>query len=151
MASKERFCDNCGDSMGFIDDRYYIPGDCCGLRRSPPRRHAMLDPSTTDRFVSPCAPPDGRTRELLICAAEECAEVTQRITKALRFGLDEVHPGQPLTNAQRIAGELGDLQAVVNMLAALDVLNSMEIAAAATAKYPKLDHFLQTPKEARNG
>lgn len=57
-----------------------------------------------------------RTEHLLSCLAEECAEVAQRVSKALRFGLDEVQPGQPLTNAQRIGQEFADLLAVVEML-----------------------------------
>ena len=32
MATKERFCFNCGESMGFIEDRYYDRRDCCGKR-----------------------------------------------------------------------------------------------------------------------
>ncbi len=28
--SRERFCWNCGDSMGVIQDRYYDRGDTCG-------------------------------------------------------------------------------------------------------------------------
>ena len=57
-----------------------------------------------------------RTEHLLSCLAEECAEVAQRVSKALRFGLDEVQPGQPHTNAQRIGQEFNDLLAVVEML-----------------------------------
>lgn len=57
-----------------------------------------------------------RTEHLLSCLAEECAEVAQRVSKALRFGLDEVQPGQPHTNAQRIGQEFHDLLAVVEML-----------------------------------
>lgn len=53
---------------------------------------------------------------LLTCMAEECAETAQRITKALRFGLAEIQPGQPLTNLQRINVELTDLLAVASLL-----------------------------------
>jgi NTP pyrophosphatase (non-canonical NTP hydrolase) len=49
---------------------------------------------------------------LLTCLAEECNEVAQRISKALRFGLDEVQPDQPLNNRERITEELHDLNAV---------------------------------------
>lgn len=48
---------------------------------------------------------------LLVCLAEECSEVVQRITKALGFGLDEVQPGQEFTNSQRIGQELIDVAA----------------------------------------
>ena len=57
-----------------------------------------------------------RTEHLLTILAEECAEVAQRASKALRFGLDEQQSGQELTNAERIAGEMDDLVAVWAML-----------------------------------
>lgn len=40
---------------------------------------------------------------LLSCLAEECAEVGQCVSKALRFGLQDAQPGQPLTNLERMA------------------------------------------------
>lgn len=53
---------------------------------------------------------------LLTTMAEECNEVAHRISKALRFGLDEVEKGQKLTNAERIREEFVQLMAVKNML-----------------------------------
>lgn len=53
---------------------------------------------------------------LLSTLAEECAEVIQRVTKAQRWGLYEVQPGQELNNARRIRQELNDVRAVVEML-----------------------------------
>jgi hypothetical protein len=57
-----------------------------------------------------------RTQYLLICLSEECAEVSQRASKALRFGLQEVQSGQEQTNAERIAQEFQDLLAIIEML-----------------------------------
>ena len=62
------------------------------------------------------------TEYLLTCLAEEAVEVAQRATKALRFGCDEVQPGQGLSNTQRIRQELNDLIAVAEMLEEADVL-----------------------------
>lgn len=56
-----------------------------------------------------------REEHLLLCLAEECAEVAQRVSKALRFGLEEVQDGQSLTNKQRITEELFDLCAVATI------------------------------------
>lgn len=56
------------------------------------------------------------TEHLLTILGEECAEVHQRASKALRFGLDEIQPGQTLTNAERVMQEFDDLYAVVLML-----------------------------------
>ena len=53
---------------------------------------------------------------LLVILAEECAEVAKEVSKAIRFGMDEVMPGQLLTNQQRILRELNDLWAAVEML-----------------------------------
>jgi len=53
---------------------------------------------------------------LLTCLAEECGEVTQRVTKALRFGIDEVQKGQELTNAERLTNELTDIATLIEML-----------------------------------
>jgi hypothetical protein len=53
-----------------------------------------------------------RDEHLLTTLAEECAEVAQRVSKGLRFGMSEVQPGQSLTNAQRITAELKDVWAM---------------------------------------
>lgn len=52
---------------------------------------------------------------LLVCLIEECAEVIQRACKAIRFGLTDVEPGQPLSNRERVETELVDLQAVIQL------------------------------------
>lgn len=57
-----------------------------------------------------------RTEHLLTILAEECAEVAQRATKAMRFGLSKVQPEQDHTNAQRISMEIDDVYAVIGML-----------------------------------
>jgi len=56
------------------------------------------------------------TEYLLTCIAEECNEVSQRCTKALRFGLFETQPGQPYNNLERIIYEYNDLVTVLLML-----------------------------------
>lgn len=57
-----------------------------------------------------------KMEHLLTILAEECGELSQRATKALRFGLNEVQKDQPYTNARRILYEYNDLVAVINML-----------------------------------
>jgi len=63
-----------------------------------------------------------RTEHLLSCAAEECNEIAQRVSKALRFGLDEAQVGQELSNADRIVQEFRDLQAVMELLEDCDAI-----------------------------
>src|SRR5690349_12970351 len=55
------------------------------------------------------------SEHLLSIIAEEAAEVAQRATKTLRFGVAEVQPGQDHTNVFRLMGELHDLLAAVEM------------------------------------
>lgn len=52
----------------------------------------------------------------MVVLMEECDELSQRCSKAIRFGMTEIQPGQELNNKQRIEQELGDLLAVCNML-----------------------------------
>ena len=53
---------------------------------------------------------------LLTLLSEECTEVGQRASKAIRFGLDEIQKGQELTNRERLHQELVDIIAVVQYL-----------------------------------
>ena len=56
---------------------------------------------------------------LLVLLIEECAEVSQRATKVLRFGFDDpagTEPNQPYTNEKRLIDEVNDLEAVLELL-----------------------------------
>ena len=57
-----------------------------------------------------------REEHLHTIAAEECAELAQRFSKANRFGDHEIQPGQELSNRQRILYEFADLVGVMEML-----------------------------------
>jgi NTP pyrophosphatase (non-canonical NTP hydrolase) len=57
-----------------------------------------------------------RMQHLLTILAEECNEVAQRASKAIRFGVEEIEPGQDKTNAQRVIQEFNDLTAVYLMV-----------------------------------
>lgn len=57
-----------------------------------------------------------RQQMLLTQLMEECNEVAQRCSKAIRFGLHEKQVEQEETNAERIVYELQDLVAVANMI-----------------------------------
>lgn len=98
----------------------------------------------TERFISPGTPCTPRQREILTILIEEAAEVQQRATKALRFGLDEVQPGQPLTNAERLAQEVGDLDAVIAMAGNEGLIRDTDVVGASIAKRAKLRVYMQT-------
>lgn len=83
---------------------------------------------------------------LLSCLAEECAEVAQRVSKALRFGLEEIQPGQAFTNAERIAQELNDLVAVVELLEEAGLLPRTGTMLAIEQKKLKVGQFMEYAK-----
>lgn len=85
---------------------------------------------------------------LLTCLAEECAEVAQRVSKALRFGLTEVQPGQPLNNAERIAEEIKDLLSVAAILERHGILaDFLPMAGEIAAKEEKIERFMSISRE----
>lgn len=57
-----------------------------------------------------------RNEHLLTAFAEECVESAQRATKALRFSLGEVQPGQLQDNAQRLLQEFLEAIALLEMM-----------------------------------
>jgi hypothetical protein len=74
---------------------------------------------------------------LLTKLMEECAEVAKEASKASLFGMEEVMPGQLLTNRERILKELNDLWAAAEMLGLCAVDR-----AAIDAKKSKVRQFM---------
>ena len=83
---------------------------------------------------------------LLVSLAEEGAEVIHRVTKALRFGMDEVCPTQELTNAQRITGELNDFEALRGRLVVNGSIPPLS-ADAVSEKHVKVDRYMDYARE----
>lgn len=84
-----------------------------------------------------------RLEHLLTIAAEECAEIAQRISKAQRFGLDEIQPGQGYDNAERINNEFNDLIALLRMIEKETGRDLTEIfGSSVRAKQRKVEEFL---------
>jgi NTP pyrophosphatase (non-canonical NTP hydrolase) len=86
-----------------------------------------------------------RIEHLMVCLMEECAEVSQRASKALRFGRHEVQPGQDQTNVERLVGELNDLLAVLGMLRqeSIDFQTNFEDPVRIIEKIEKVERFLE--------
>jgi NTP pyrophosphatase (non-canonical NTP hydrolase) len=76
--------------------------------------------------------------EIMNILSEECAEVIQAISKCNRFGLENAKPGKPLTNAQHLEGEIGDLLAMVDLLQSMGVVTEDGMEKAKQAKFEKL-------------
>ena len=98
----------------------------------------------TGKFVSPEPPPSPYEREILEILIEECAEIQQRATKMLRFGVMEVQPGQDLSNRDRLSDEIGDLRAVLHLAEEAGLLDMVRVKCGVTAKFEKLDRYMQT-------
>lgn len=86
---------------------------------------------------------------LLTVLAEECAEVAQRASKAIRFTPEEVQPGQSWTNAWRVELEISDLTAVVEMLRDRGVLNVDPVTRQqlVDAKKLKIEKYMRYSQE----
>ncbi len=63
-----------------------------------------------------------RAEHMMTTAAEEAMEVGHRITKAMRFGVDEFQPGQEMTNAERVLDEFHDLFAMLTLMSTEGVM-----------------------------
>jgi hypothetical protein len=62
-----------------------------------------------------------RAEYLFTSLAEELSEASQRASKVLRFGADEVQPGQRKNNVERLNDELLDVAVIVALLRELGV------------------------------
>ena len=62
---------------------------------------------------------------LLVCLAEECAEVQKEVTKALRFGLEDKWKSD-LNTSEKIAYECCDILAVIEMLKQESVIPQLD-------------------------
>lgn len=67
-----------------------------------------------------------RVEHLLTCLTEECAEIQQAVAKALRFGLNDGHPGRMTSNAGDIMIEYADLVAVFELLQEEGVIGQID-------------------------
>ncbi|HTJ52574.1 MAG TPA: hypothetical protein VL443_24130 [Cyclobacteriaceae bacterium] len=88
-----------------------------------------------------------RKEHLLIMLMEECDEVSQRASKALRFTLEEIQPGQEFTNADRIVYEFNDLYAIMQMLQKEGAIPHIINQPALELKKEKVKKFLAYSKE----
>ena len=93
---------------------------------------------------------NSKENEILLITQEECAEVTQAISKCYRFGLDNFKPGKPKTNRQHLAEELGDLQAMIDLCVVGGLISKEELDTASNNKIAKLKVWSNIFKEENN-
>ncbi len=84
---------------------------------------------------------DDKTREILLILQEECAEVTQAISKCFRFGPTQMKPGKNRTNISMLQEELGDLLAMIELLVKQDV--GVDTVGLIDAKVKKIEKLKQ--------
>ena len=75
-------------------------------------------------------------KEILLITQEECAEVTQAISKVFRFGMNGSYNG--VTNKDHLEEELGDLLCMIELLIASEMVDEMTVYQAKNAKMAKL-------------
>jgi NTP pyrophosphatase (non-canonical NTP hydrolase) len=78
-------------------------------------------------------------KQILLICQEECAEVTQAISKVFRFGMDGLYNGR--TNYQRLTEEAGDLICMLSLMMETGLLDENAVEKAAMQKRNKLHEW----------
>lgn len=98
---------------------------------------------TGGKFITEFPRPNPHELELLDILEEECAETIQRAVKLKRFGKDQSQPGQDLTNADRLADEIGDIFAMVDLLVEARLIDLQRVWDRIPVKKEKVSIYLQ--------
>ena len=77
-----------------------------------------------------------QTTEILLITQEECAEVTQAISKVFRFGMDATHKDK--TNRDRLEEEVGDLVCMIELLEQQGLIDHEKVQQHKAQKLEKL-------------
>jgi NTP pyrophosphatase (non-canonical NTP hydrolase) len=75
-------------------------------------------------------------KEILLITQEECAEVTQAISKIFRFGFDSTHKG--VDNQEHLEEEVGDLMCMIDLLIDRGLVRESAVMTAKNEKLNKL-------------
>lgn len=78
-------------------------------------------------------------KQILLICQEECAEVTQAISKVFRFGYDSEYNDR--TNHQRLTEEVGDLLCMIDLMIEKGILNNVAVTQASLKKRSKLEQW----------
>lgn len=78
-----------------------------------------------------------RLEEILHITQEECAEVTQAISKVFRFGFSGNHNG--ISNKQSLEEEIGDLECMLELLKQEFAIDREQVEVAKLRKATKLN------------
>lgn len=93
-------------------------------------------------ILHPVTNMDNETKEILTILQEECAEVIVEVSKCFRFGPHQILEGTEDSNIQRLQKELGDLQAMIELLVDKNVgVTHFDINLATKKKFQKLKQY----------
>ncbi len=73
--------------------------------------------------------------------AEECAEVIQAKSKLIRFGLDHINPIKGYNAIHDLENEIGDLQAIIQILIDNNTVSEWNINQAKQNKFLRLTQW----------
>jgi NTP pyrophosphatase (non-canonical NTP hydrolase) len=79
---------------------------------------------------------NSKEKEILLITMEECAEVTQAISKIFRFGIDDTY--NDISNREQLTTELGDLKCMIELIMLSGMVNRSEVCLAEIKKKEKL-------------
>jgi NTP pyrophosphatase (non-canonical NTP hydrolase) len=86
----------------------------------------------------------------LLLLMEECAEVAHAASKQLRFGADQIQPGQPHQNQTRLRMEILDLLACIRFLEQsgqiAKIYYPVDLDCHMHGKQPKIDAALRVSR-----
>jgi len=82
---------------------------------------------------------EDRHREILLICQEECAEVTQAISKVFRFGIDVEYNNK--TNRNRLTEEVGDLLCMIKLMVSENIIDELEVNESSDFKFIKLKNW----------
>ena len=92
----------------------------------------MLDTQIEQAIIQP------QIQEALDILQEEAAEVIQAVSKIRRFGPLNHKDGEDQTNLEHLEEELGDMQAMIEILMELGIVSWGNVTVAKRAKIEKL-------------
>jgi NTP pyrophosphatase (non-canonical NTP hydrolase) len=92
----------------------------------------MLDTQIEQAITQP------QIQEAMDILQEEAAEVIQAVSKIRRFGALNHKQGESQTNLEHLEEELGDMQAMIEILMELNIVSWGNVTVAKRAKIEKL-------------
>lgn len=81
---------------------------------------------------------DNEIKEILCITQEECAEVSQAVSKIFRFGWESTHPKTGVNNKEHLEEEIGDLLAMVDIMIEKCIISDSAVNEARQKKKEKL-------------